>query len=274
MTSDESEATNGEAENAREDRLRTFADAGYDPIIAVGFAYAPSVDKVSDEYPEIHFAIIDDESIQKDNVADLVFAEEQGSFLVGAAAALKTETDHIGYIGGVETPLLQKFEAGYIAGAKEVNPDITIDTAYLSQPPDFSGFGDPAKGKTTAQGMYDSGADIVYAAAGGSGAGVFEAASDSGTKAIGVDSDQYNTADPSVKDVIMTSMLKNVDVAVYNYLKSVNEGTFPSGTTRYDLSVDGVGYSTTGGFIDDITSKLDDYKQQIIDGTITVPTTP
>jgi basic membrane protein A len=274
MTSDESEATNGEAENAREDRLRTFADAGYDPIIAVGFAYAPSVDKVSDEYPDIHFAIIDDESIQKDNVADLVFAEEQGSFLVGAAAALKTETDHIGYIGGVETPLLQKFEAGYIAGAKEVNPDITIDTAYLSQPPDFSGFGDPAKGKTTAQGMYDSGADIVYAAAGGSGAGVFEAAADSGTKAIGVDSDQYNTADPSVKDVIMTSMLKNVDVAVYNYLKSVNEGTFPSGTTRYDLSVDGVGYSTTGGFVDDITSKLDDYKQQIIDGTITVPTTP
>ena len=274
MTSDESEATNGEAENAREDRLRTFADAGYDPIIAVGFAYAPSVDKVSDEYPDIHFAIIDDESIQKDNVADLVFAEEQGSFLVGAAAALKTETDHIGYIGGVETPLLQKFEAGYIAGAKEVNPDITIDTAYLSQPPDFSGFGDPAKGKTTAQGMYDSGADIVYAAAGGSGAGVFEAAADSGTKAIGVDSDQYNTADPSVKDVIMTSMLKNVDVAVYNYLKSVNEGTFPSGTTRYDLSVDGVGYSTTGGFVDDIASKLDDYKQQIIDGTITVPTTP
>jgi basic membrane protein A len=274
MTSDESEAVNGEAENAREDRLRTFADAGYDPIIAVGFAYEPAVDKVSKEYPDTHFAIIDDETIQRDNVADLVFAEEQGSFLVGAAAALKTTTDHIGYIGGVETPLLQKFEAGYIAGAKAVNPNITVDTAYLSQPPDFSGFGDPAKGKTTAQGMYDNGADIVYAAAGGSGAGVFEAAADSGTKAIGVDSDQYKTADPSVKDVIMTSMLKNVDVAVYNYLKAVNDGTFPSGTTRYDLSVDGVGYSTSGGFIDDITSKLDDYKQQIIDGKIKVPTTP
>lgn len=274
ITADESEAENGEAENAREERLRTFADAGYDPIIAVGFAYAPSVDKVSDEYPDIHFAIIDDESIQKDNVADLVFAEEQGSFLVGAAAALKTETDHIGYIGGVETPLLQKFEAGYVAGAQAVNPDITIDRTYLSQPPDFSGFGDPAKGKTTAQGMYDDGADIVYAAAGGSGAGVFEAASESGTKAIGVDSDQYKTADPSVKDVIMTSMLKNVDVAVYNYLKSVVDGDFPSGTTRYDLSVDGVGYSTSGGFIDDITSKLDDYKQQIIDGDITVPDKP
>jgi basic membrane protein A len=274
ITADESEAQNGEAENAREERLRTFADAGYDPIIAVGFAYAAAVDKVSDEYPDVHFAIIDDESIQKDNVADLVFSEEQGSFLVGAAAALKTKTDHIGYIGGVETPLLQKFEAGYVAGATTVNPDIKIDTAYLSQPPDFSGFGDPAKGKTTAQGMYDDGADIVYAAAGGSGAGVFEAASESKTWAIGVDSDQYKTADPSVKDVILTSMLKNVDVAVYNYLKQVVDGTFPSGTTRYDLAADGVGYSTSGGFIDDITSKLDEYKQQIIDGKITVPTEP
>jgi len=274
ITSKESEAQPDEAENAREERLRTFADAGFDPIIAVGFAYAPALDKVSSEYPDIHFAIIDDETIQKKNVADLVFAEEQGSFLVGAAAALKTKSDHIGYIGGVETPLLQKFEAGYVAGAKKVNPNIKIDTAYLSQPPDFSGFNDPAKGKTTAQGMFDNGADVVYAAAGGSGAGVFEAAKDSGAKAIGVDSDQYKTADPSVKDVIMTSMLKNVDVAVYNYLKEVVGGTFPSGTTRYDLKVDGVGYSTSGGMIDDITSKLDDYKQQIIDGKITVPTKP
>ncbi|MCB0896139.1 MAG: BMP family ABC transporter substrate-binding protein [Nocardioides sp.] len=274
ITAEESEAQDGEAENAREERLRTFADAGYNPIIAVGFAYASAVDKVSKEYPDVNFAIIDDESIQRDNVADLVFAEEQGSFLVGAAAALKTKTDHIGYIGGVETPLLQKFEAGYVAGAQTVNPDIKVDTAYLSQPPDFSGFGDPAKGKTTAQGMYDDGADIIYAAAGGSGAGVFEAAKESGNLAIGVDSDQYKTADPSVKDVIMTSMLKNVNVAVFNYLKDVAAGDVPSGTTRYDLAVDGVGYSTSGGQVDDIKSQLDDYKQQIIDGKITVPTEP
>jgi basic membrane protein A and related proteins len=275
MTSEESEAETGEAENAREERLRTFAENGFDPVIAVGFAYAAALTKVAAEYPDVHFAIIDDASLKDvPNVASLVFAEEQGSFLVGAAAALKTKTNHIGYIGGVETPLLQKFEAGYIAGAKTVKPDIKVDTTYLSQPPDFSGFGDPAKGKTTAQGMYDAGADIVYAAAGGSGAGVFEAASESKTKAIGVDSDQYKTADPSVKDVIMTSMLKNVDVAVYDYLKAVDGGTFPSGVTTYDLKVDGVGYSTSGGSIDDITSKLDDYKQQIIDGKITVPTEP
>jgi basic membrane protein A and related proteins len=272
MESQESEAEDGEAESAREERLRTFADAGFDPIIAVGFAYSASVAKVAKEYPELHFAIIDDEAAKADNIANLVFAEEEGSFLVGAAAALKSEANHIGFIGGVETPLIQKFQAGYEAGAKAVKKDIKIDVTYLTQPPDFSGFGDPAKGKTAAQGMYDGGADIVYHAAGGSGGGVFEAASDAGAKAIGVDSDQYNTADPSVQKVIMTSMLKNVNVAVHEYLKKVSEGTFPSGTTRYDLSVDGVGYSTSGGMIDDIADKLDEYKQQIIDGDIKVPT--
>ena len=274
MESQESEAEDGEAESAREERLRTFADAGYDPIIAVGFAYAASIGKVSEEYPDVHFAIIDDSSVESDNVASLVFAEEQGSFLVGAAAALKTENDHIGFVGGVETPLIQKFEAGYIAGAESINPDIEVDVTYLTQVPDFSGFGDPAKGKTAAEGMYDNGADIVYHAAGGSGGGVFEAASESGNWAIGVDSDQYNTADPSVQDSILTSMLKNVNVAVYEYLSQVNDGDFPSGVTTYDLAVDGVGYSTSGGFVDDIVEQLDELKQQIIDGEISVPTAP
>ncbi|MEE3127488.1 MAG: BMP family ABC transporter substrate-binding protein [Actinomycetota bacterium] len=274
MEPQESEAEDGEAESAREERLRTFADAGYDPIIAVGFAYAASIGKVAEEYPDVHFAIIDDSSVEADNVASLVFAEEQGSFLVGAAAALKTETDQIGFVGGVETPLIQKFEAGYIAGAESVNPDIEVDVTYLTQVPDFSGFADPAKGKTAAQGMYDNGADIVYHASGGSGGGVFEAASESGNWAIGVDSDQYNTADPSVQESILTSMLKNVNVAVYEYLSQVNDGDFPSGVTTYDLSVDGVGYSTSGGFVDDIVEQLDELKQQIIDGEISVPTAP
>ncbi len=274
MESQESEAEDGEAESAREERLRTFADAGYDPIIAVGFAYAASIGKVAEEYPDVHFAIIDDSSVEADNVASLVFAEEQGSFLVGAAAALKTETDQIGFVGGVETPLIQKFEAGYVAGAESVNPDIEVDVTYLPQVPDFSGFADPAKGKTAAEGMFDNGADIVYHAAGGSGGGVFEAASESGNWAIGVDSDQYNTADPSVQDSILTSMLKNVNVAVYEYLSQVNDGDFPSGVTTYDLEVDGVGYSTSGGFVDDIVEQLDELKQQIIDGEISVPTAP
>ena len=274
MDSDEAEAEDGEAESAREERLRTFAEAGYNPVIAVGFAYAASLTKVSAEYPDVNFAIIDESSIEADNVAGLVFAEEQGSFLVGAAAALKSESGQIGFVGGVETPLIQKFEAGYVAGAETVNPDVTVDITYLTQVPDFSGFGDPARGKTAAQGMIDAGADIVYHAAGGSGGGVFEAASESDALAIGVDSDQFETADPSVQDVIMTSMLKNVDVAVYEYLTEVDGGTFPAGTTTYDLAVDGVGYSTSGGQVDDIAEQLDGFKQQIIDGEITVPTTP
>jgi basic membrane protein A len=275
MESQESEAEDGEAESAREDRLRTFADAGYDPIFAVGFAYAGAVGKVAEEYPDVHFAIIDDSSLADvENVASLVFAEEEGSYLVGAAAALKSETGQIGFIGGVETPLIQKFEAGYVAGAEAVDPAVEVDVTYLTQVPDFSGFADPAKGKTAAQGMYDNGADVVYHAAGGSGGGLFEAAAESGNWAIGVDSDQHQTADPSVQDAILTSMLKNVDVAVYEYLKQVDGGEFPAGVTTYDLESDGVGYSTSGGFVDDITDRLDELKQQIIDGEITVPTAP
>ncbi|MCW2854355.1 MAG: nucleoside-binding protein, partial [Nocardioides sp.] len=148
------------------------------------------------------------------------------------------------------------------------------ESTYLTQIPDFSGFADPAKGKTAAQGMFDNGADVVYHAAGGSGGGVFEAAAEAKAMAIGVDSDQYNTADPAVQDVIITSMLKNVNVAVHEYLSEVADGNFPSGATTYDLSVDGVGYSTSGGQVDDIAEQLDGYKQQIIDGDIEVPTTP
>jgi basic membrane protein A len=193
---------------------------------------------------------------------------------VGAAAALKSKTGNIGFIGGVNTDLIKKFEAGYVAGAKAVNPAIKFQVKYLTQPPDFSGFGDPAKGKTAAEGMYQQGADVVYAAAGGSGGGVFTAAKAVGKMAIGVDSDQALTAPAAVRDVIITSMLKKVDVATYDFIKSLTEGKFVAGTKVYDLKVGGVGYSTTGGKIDDIKAKLEAYKQQIIDGKIVVPTKP
>ena len=262
ITSKEAEATNGEADSAKEERLRVLAQSGYNPVIAVGFAYSAAVAKVAKEMPDTHFAIIDDEAAVGDNITNLVFAEEQGSFLVGAAAALKTKKNNIGFIGGVDVPLIHKFEAGYEAGVKAANPKAKVQVKYLTQPPDFSGFGDPAKGKTAAAGMYDAGADIVYAAAGGSGAGVFQAAA----------ADQYKTADPSVKQVILTSMLKRVDVAVYDFIKNATTGNYASGTVRYDLSKDGVGYATSGGQVDDIASKLDAFKQKIISGEITVPT--
>jgi basic membrane protein A len=272
---EEAEAADGEPESAREERLRTFADAGVNPIVAVGFAYAPSVAKVAEEYPDTYFALIDSADAEADNIANLLFSEEQGSFLVGAAAALETKTDNVGFVGGVNTPLINKFEAGYVAGAEAVNPNIEVQTQYLTEIPDFSGFGDPAKGRTTAEGMYQNGADIVYHAAGGSGGGVFEAAAEAGAFAIGVDSDQYETADPSVQDVIITSMLKKVNVGVHEYLTEVDGGEFPSGSVVYDLEADGVGYSTTGDKLSQETiDKLEEYKQQIIDGEITVPTKP
>jgi basic membrane protein A len=270
----EAEAGNGEAESAKEDRLRTLAQAGYSPVIAVGFAYATSLTKVAAEFPEVKFAIVDSSDAKANNITNLVFAENEGSFLVGAAAALKSKKANVGFVGGVQTPLIAKFEAGYEAGAKAVNPKITVQKKYLTQPPDFSGFNDPAKGNTAAQGMLDSGADVIYHAAGGSGSGVFEAAKAGNAKAIGVDSDQAKTAAPDVQDVILTSMLKKVDVAVFDFIKSVQDGSVKSGEQVYDLKRGGVDYATTGGQVDDIKTKLDGYKQQIIDGKITVPTAP
>ncbi|MDF9716795.1 BMP family ABC transporter substrate-binding protein [Nocardioides sp. ChNu-153] len=275
ISSDESEAEDGEAEAAREERLRTFAENDYDVVIAVGFAYATAIGAVAPDYPEVEFAVIDDSTNEFDNVTNLVFAEEQGSFLVGAAAALTSESNHVGFVGGVQTPLIEKFEAGYTAGAQAVNPDVQVDVTYLTQPPDFTGFADPARGKTAAQGMFDAGADVVYHAAGGSGGGVFEAAQEAGGRAIGVDSDQYNTADEAVRDVILTSMLKNVDVAVYEFLSDIDAGEDPSGTVTYDLEADGVGYSTSGDFLTpEVIEQLEGFKEQIIAGEIEVPTAP
>ena len=270
----EASATAGEPESTREERLQQLIDAGYVNVIAVGFAYAPAVKKVAKANPDAKIALIDSIDATGPNIDNLTFAEQEGSFLVGAAAALKSKKGNVGFVGGVNTDLIKKFEAGYVTGAKAVNPAIKIQTKYLTQPPDFSGFGDPAKGKTAAEGMYQQGADVVYHAAGGSGGGVFTAAKSAGKMAIGVDSDQAKTAPAAVRDVIITSMLKKVDVATFDFVKALTEGKFKAGIKVYDLKAGGVDYSTTGGKIDDIKVKLDGFKAQIIDGKIVVPTKP
>jgi basic membrane protein A len=176
--------------------------------------------------------------------------------------------------------LIQRFEAGFVAGAQTVNPNIEIAVQYITEPPNFDGFNDPASAKVIAQTMYDGGADIVYHAAGGSGAGLFEAAKEfseaSGSKvwAIGVDSDQYLTASEDVQEFVLTSMLKRVDVSIYDTIAAANGGECLSGIQEFNLNTDGVGYSTSGGFVDDIADQLDDFRQQIIDGEIQVPSTP
>lgn len=268
-------AAANESEDAAATRLRQLATDGYNPIVAVGFKYATALGTVAAEFPQVKFAIVDDSTVELPNVTPLVFAEEQGSFLVGAAAALKTKTCHIGFIGGVEQPLIQKFEAGYVQGAKAVAPDIQIEKQYLSPAGDFSGFNDAGKGQVVARGEFDKGADIVYHAAGASGKGLFQAAQETGKLAIGVDSDQYTVPDYSaLKDVIVTSMLKRVDVAVYDYINAVAGNTVASLPKVFDLKVDGVGYATSGGKVDDITGDLDAYKAAIVGGSIKVESTP
>ncbi|GAA4568236.1 BMP family lipoprotein [Planotetraspora kaengkrachanensis] len=266
----ELEATHGETDAQKAERLRVLAEAGYSPIIAVGYAYSEPMKRVAPDFPATRFAIVDDTMARGPNISNLLFAEEQGSFLVGAAAALKSRTGHVGFVGGVESPLVKKFEIGFVQGVKHIKPEDTVDVKYLAQPPDLTGFDDPAKGRLAAQGMYDAGADVVYQAAGGSGAGVFEAAYEHHAWAIGVDSDQARTAAPDVRGNILTSMLKKVDVAVYDYIANILDGTVRSGPTVYDLRLGGVDYSTTGGHIRDIQPRLEELKQQIIVGKIKV----
>jgi basic membrane protein A len=266
----------------RADKLSLLCDGGFNPVFAVGFLFGQPLTQVSSECPDTSFGIVDATVEGADNVSGLVFAEQQGSFLVGAAAALKSESDHIGFIGGLQgSGLIERFQAGYEAGAKAVNPDIQVDVKYLGTTVDA--FNDPAAAKTSTEAMIEGGADVVYHAAGQSGLGMFDAvkeANEGGSTvwAIGVDSDQGSEANSGVpndvKPYILTSMIKRVDVAVFETIRDVNDGQFKGGPRVFDLEANGVGYSTTGGHIDDIVDQLEDYKQQIIDGDIEVRDTP
>ncbi|MEU9445504.1 BMP family ABC transporter substrate-binding protein [Streptomyces sp. NPDC048304] len=268
-------AKTSDTEADREQRLSDLAQAGYNPIVAVGFSYASAVDKIAKQYPKTSFGIVDS-VVNAKNADSITFTEEQGSYLAGVAAALKTKKNHVGFVGGVDTPLIKKFEAGYVQGVHDTNPKVKVDVQYLSHGTDLSGFSSPDKGKEAAQGMLDNGADVVYTAAGSSGNGAIEAVS--GTKgawAIGVDSDQYNIPGlAKYKNAILTSMVKNVDVGVYDFIKSVHDGKPLTGNNIYSLAKNGVSLATSGGFINDIQPKLDAAKKKIVDGQIKVKTTP
>ena len=285
VTAREVTVTQG-SDSEREDKLRLLAKAGYNPIIAVGFLYAGPIKKVASDYPNTQFAIIDDASVDLLNVAGLVFAEHEGSYLAGVAAALATKSGKVGYIGGVRIPLLQKFEAGFVAGVKATNASATVDVKYVTEPPDFGGFNDPAKAKVIAKGMIDKNIDVIYSAAGGSGAGNFAAATEAaaaGKKVwtIGVDSDQYLNASAEEQANMLTSMLKQVGTAVYDVIASAKAGSSVSDPIGegivgrvYDLSRDGVGVSYSGGYIDQYKAQIDAAIAGIKSGAIKVPTTP
>lgn len=275
---DSKELTAGanESEDDKQTRLRQLAEEGRNPVIGVGFAYSDATAVVAPEYPDTQFAVIDGFIEDKpDNVTLLGFAEHEGSFLVGVIAALKSTSCTIGFVGGVRIPLIEKFQAGFEAGVMAVAPDATIEGTYLTEAGDFTGFQDAPKGEIATSGLVDKGVDVVYHAAGDSGAGVFAAAQEAGIMAIGVDSDQYNQPTlAEFQDVIISSMLKRVDVAVYDFLAGVAQDDLSGLPPVFDLSVNGVGYATSGGKIDDVTDVVDAYRQEIIDGNIEVPDAP
>jgi basic membrane protein A len=269
---DELEATTADD---RKPNLTTLTSNGDNPVIGVGFAFSDGLAEVAKANPKTSYAVVDGFIADAPaNVTMLGFAEEQGSYLVGAAAAMKSATGHIGFIGGQEIDLIKKFEAGYTAGAKSVNPDIVVEVQYLGAAGDNAAWGSPDKAKEIALGWYADGADVIYTAAGGSGAGTIDAAVEAGKWAIGVDSDQYLTGTPDQQKHILTSMIKRVDVAVFETAKAFKDGTLKGGFATYDLKVDGVGYSTSGGFLDDVKDKLEAIKADIVSGKIVVPTAP
>ncbi|MCJ1677725.1 BMP family ABC transporter substrate-binding protein [Streptomyces sp. APSN-46.1] len=274
----EAEPTDGEGEADKVQRLTELARKGNNPVIGVGFSYAPAIKKVAPKFPNTTFGIIDDLSVQDKNVANIVFNEEQGSYLAGVAAAKASKTGKVGFIGGVEVPLIKKFEAGFVQGVKDTNPKGEVLTTYLTQPPNFDGFSKPDLGKAAAQGQLDKGADVIYAAAGLAGSGAIEAAAGKGAWAIGVDSDQYNQAGLSkYKDRILTSVTKDVSDSVYNLIKSVQDGKPQTGEVRYGLDKDGVGLSDSNPEykkMTELTAAVEKAKADIIAKKITVKTAP
>ncbi len=259
----------------RKPNLEALSGAGNNPVIVVGFAFGGVIEEIAAANPNTVYGWVDG-YLDLPNVKTLTFAEHEGSFLVGAAAALKSATGTIGFIGGQEIDLIKKFEAGYIAGAKAINPDIVVKSQYLGAAGDNAAWGSPDKAKEIALAWYKDGADIVYTAAGGSGRGTIEAAVEAGEGkwAIGVDSDEYFVDTDEQKKHRLTSMLKRVDNAVFLTAKAVKDGDLTGGFKTFDLKTDGVGYSTSGGYLDDVAAQLEELKAKVISGEIVVPTKP
>ncbi len=258
----------------RESALRQRAAQGDKLVIGVGFIFSDDITKLAKEFPDVKFACIDynlPEGMDKppDNLVGLRFREQEGSFLVGAIAGRVTKTKKLGFVGGMKIPLIRKFEVGYIAGVKQVCPDCKVFSGYAGTEP--KAFADPAKGKELAIAQYGRGADIIYHASGKTGDGVFDAAKGQNKMAIGVDSDQYNVAPCCV----LTSMLKMVDVAVYDTIKKVVENKFEGGVHEFGLAEKGVGFVYDDNNKDKIpqavVDEVNELSKKVVDGSIKVP---
>ena len=229
----------------REQALRQFARKGYSPIVAIGFTQASAVEKVAKEFPDLKFAIVD-MVVDLPNVRSIVFKEQEGSWLVGVLAAEASKSHKLGFVGGMDIPLIRKFACGYVGGAKSIDPKIEIFQNMTGTT--GAAWNDPVKGGELTKSQIDRGADVIYHAAGGTGLGVLQAAADAGKLGIGVDSNQ-NHLHPGK---VLTSMTKRVDVAVFKAFADAKAGTWTSGVTVLGLAEHGVGWA------------LDDYNKALI----------
>lgn len=260
----EFEVTN---ESQRDQALRRMARRGATIVVAVGFSYSTPLETIAAEFPDTKFTIIDS-VVEQPNVQSVVFKEHEGSFLVGMAAALTSETGKVGFIGGMDIPLIRNFAHGYEQGVKYVNEGAEVFVNMTGTTP--AAWNDPAKGAELAQSQFDRGADVVYAAAGGTGLGVLQTAADGGKFSIGVDSNQNYLHPGSV----LTSMLKRVDVAVYNAFKGAQDDSWSAGAQSLGLAEEGVGYAldehNEALISDDVKTQLEDAKAKIVAGELEV----
>ena len=255
------------SEAQREQTMRRMAECGANPIVVLGFANASTLEKVAPDYPDTDFAIVDI-VVDQPNVQSIVFSEEQGSYLVGMMAAMASKTGTISFVGGMDVPLIRKFACGYVQGAKAANPDVKVIQNMTGTTP--AAWNDPVKGGELVRSQISQGSDVVYAAAGGTGVGVLQAAADEGILSIGVDSNQ-NYMHPGQ---VLTSMTKLVGNAVYDVFKSYDESEFKTGVVIKDLASGGVGYAMDEYNEDLVTpemkAKVDEAAQKIESGEIEV----
>lgn len=260
----EFEVTN---ETQREQAIRRMAQRGADPILGVGFAQAGPLETVAKEFPDIKFAIID-AVVDLPNVQSIVFKEQEGSFLVGVLAAMASESESVGFVGGMDIPLIRRFACGFEQGAKHANPSVDVVQNMTGTTP--AAWNDPGRGTELAKGQFDRGVDVIYAAAGGTGIGVYQAAKDGGKLAIGVDSNQ-NYLQPGT---MLTSMLKRVDVAAYNTYQAAQDGNWEAGVQVLGLAEDGVGWAldehNESLITDDMKAAVDAASESILSGDIAV----
>lgn len=254
-------------DSQREQALRKFAERGFSPVVAIGFSHAEAVKKVAAEFPKTQFAIID-MVVDAPNVASIVFKEQEGSYLVGVLAALASKSGKVGFVGGMDIPLIRRFACGYVGGVKATKKDAEVFQNMTGTT--GAAWNDPVKGGELAKSQIDRGADVIYHAAGGTGIGVLQAAADAGKLGIGVDSNQ-NYLHPGQ---VLTSMLKRVDNAVYDAMADVKAGTFTPGLNVMGLKEDGVGYAVDENNETLITPEMkaaaEDAKARIISGEIKV----